>query len=125
MPDAIVIAIPDGEMRTTLRGLLECLHADLFWADSIPELLARVDDVSPDVLVLDLGMCSESPELLIGTLRRKSPSTRIVACSSESDPKDAAVIEKGIFYYAAGMDAAQLAEVVRAALHRKSGASRF
>ncbi len=56
--------------------------------------------------------------MVIAVAQKISPETRIVVCPAESGIKDAAMIEKGVFFYAAGIDAGQLTDAVRAGIRQ-------
>ncbi len=67
--------------RMGLEALLNCEHHELVGDSGSEEIIGRVYDVRPDIVLLDLDE-DETPELA-GTIASEFPSIKVIACSFE------------------------------------------
>ncbi len=114
----VVIAVRDSETRETVARGLDAEGCETRLANSTIEMLQAVVETHPAVLVFDLALEGLAPDVIIAMTHKLSPQTRIVVRPTESGMKDADVIEKGVFFYAAGIDADQLTDAVRAGIRQ-------
>jgi DNA-binding NarL/FixJ family response regulator len=110
-----------AEDRTGMRELVKLLLADeadievVGEATDGKEVLRRVSELHPDVVVLDLGLPELDGEVVLSELRRQHFSCRVVILSGQVsaisaghlvDVGAAAVVEKGVSGWEAEMVAA-------------------
>lgn len=117
-----MLALKELRDQEALTRLLKSPATRILRTASLHELVDGLVAKVPDVLVLDLHLFDVPGEDIISMIGKLSPGTRIIAYSAESTPADATAIEKGVFYYAAGVDMAGIEQAVRAALRRTLGA---
>ncbi|MBI2932565.1 MAG: response regulator [Planctomycetes bacterium] len=115
----MVLAVREGTFES-LAGSLESEGLKVLSARSGLDALSRVTRHQPRALLLDLQLCSFGSEGIIAMVHVVSPGTRIVAYSPSSAPEDAAAVESGVFFYAAGGNEAYVADALHAALAEKS-----
>lgn len=79
-------------------------------------LLNLVVDESPDILIFELGLNEQSPDVLISAIKKIRPNLKIIALSKSPSAKDADVVEQGVFYYMAKPEDEELVQVIQAAV---------
>lgn len=115
----VMIALKDAETQAYVVRSLRADGIETLEYASAFDAVKALDTHPADVIAIDLSLCAPAPEIVIEQIHKVAPETRIVACTAKSDPKDGAVVEKGIFFYAAGIDAEQLGLAIRAGLRPK------
>lgn len=96
--------------------LSERLSAERFRVSTArpgPDLIPAVRDGRPHVAVLDgVHARPDVAQLEVALLKDQSPGVRIIALSDEPSPRDAEVIEQGIFCYLGGCSLGELLRVI-------------
>lgn len=117
----VILALADVESREALARTLRLEKVGVQECGTADELLGALEKSPAMVVVFDLSLCTATCGELIHKIRGLAPAARLIVCTPHSEERDASAIEEGVFYYAAGMDAGQLAEAVRAGLRLKGG----
>ncbi|MBI2899768.1 MAG: response regulator [Planctomycetes bacterium] len=115
----VLLVEPEPGARETLVRNLKSVDVEVRSATSIRQMLEAMADRIPDVLLLNLGLEGMESEVIVSMIHMVAPDTRIVAYSPKSDPKDAAAVEGGVFFYAAGGDESYVAAAIQAALQKR------
>lgn len=111
----VLIASKDEESVRLLTASLEPLGWRLGVARTDAEIFERLSEEYPDFLVLDLETTDLKPGSLVSIIHYIAPSLRVIALTGHSSVEDAAVVEKGIFYYTSKPVGKELIELVRTA----------
>ncbi len=115
----VMIALKDAETQASVSRSLRADGIETLEYVSVFDAVKELETRPADLIAIDLALCNPTPGIVIDRIHQAAPETRIVVCTSESDPKDGDVVEKGIFFYAAGIDATQLGLAIRAGLQPK------
>jgi len=108
----VLIASKDEESVRSLAASLEPLGWRLGVARTDVEIFDRLAEEYPDFVVLDLETTDLKPAGLVSILHYIAPSLRVIALTGRSTREDAAVVEKGVFYYTAKPVGRDLVELV-------------
>ena len=70
----------------------------------------------PEIAVIDsVDMRPGAAQLEIELLKEISPEIRVIALTQQSSPRDADIVEQGIFYYMSSIAGAELIQIIEAA----------
>ena len=114
-----MLLMKDEGVRKSLSRMLRTRGVRVLECSRLPDALGNLMVQAPALLAVDLVLCRTAPEMIIEAIHKAAPETRVVICTSESEPGDAEAIEKGVFFYAAGMDVNQLGKAILAGLGLK------
>ncbi|MBI4600852.1 MAG: hypothetical protein HY721_02720 [Planctomycetes bacterium] len=112
----VLVDSPDASIGELLRERLPGSDFHVVSTQPGPAFLRTARCVLPDIAVVDrVHERAEAALLEIAVLKDARPGVRIIALSEESSPKDARVVEQGIFYYMTLPTGRELVQVIRAA----------
>jgi|GEM_PF-2159247 len=123
-PSSLLVNSPDPALAEFLERELDPARYRVLVARPGPDFVETVRRGRPQIAVLD--RVHERPNVVqieIAVLRDARPDVRIVALSSESSPKDADIVERGIFYYMTLPAGPELIRVIEAAARGSGGGS--
>lgn len=79
-------------------------------------LFDLIVEESPDILIFELGLNEDAPDVVISAIKKLRPNLKIIALSKSPSPKDADVVEQGVFYYMAIPEEEELVQVIQSAV---------
>ena len=109
----VLIASKDEESVGSLAASLEGAGCRLEIARTDAEIFEKLSEEYPDFLVLDIETTDLKPASLVSILRYIAPSLKVIALTGCSTLEDAAVIEKGVFYYTSKPVGSELVELIQ------------
>lgn|SRR3989338_3202865 len=109
----VLIASKDeGSVRSLAAGLRP-FGSRLEVARTDDEIFERIGEEYPDFLILDLETTDLKPSILVSIIHYIAPALRVIALTGHSTLEDAAVIEKGVFFYTTKPVGKELVDLVR------------
>ncbi|MBI2933537.1 MAG: hypothetical protein HYY16_17990 [Planctomycetes bacterium] len=118
----VAIAVDEIEIESCLAVEFEALSEVRVLSRCSPLAVVKALYESPaNVLVIDRLASAD----LVDLLRSLLPRMRIVFCVSRAAMEDAAIVERGVHFYAAGLGMSMLKDVVRAALNKSRNGRSF
>lgn len=109
----ILISSKDDECIRVLASNLQPFGWKLEIARADSEIFERLAEDYPDFLILDLETTDLKPASVVSIIHYIAPALRIIALTGHSSPEDAAVIEKGVFYYTTKPVGTELVELMQ------------
>lgn len=115
MKPLVVIAVEQEEIQKDLAEQLRSI-AEIRTIGCVSPIAAAktLSEAPPDVLVLGSGELASVD--LVDLIRCLRPTARIILYAPCGSDEDVSIVERGIYFYAAGVSVAELADVVRSAL---------
>lgn len=120
----ILLNVSDRELVETLKNRLPSEKFDITCAyinmgesssNQSMQIFNLVIDESPDILIFEIGLNGQTPDVIISAIKKVRPNIKIIALSRSPSTKDADVIEQGVFYYMGEPDSEELVQVIQAA----------
>ncbi len=109
----VLVASKDKESVRLLAESFETRNWELKVAHSDAEIFERLAEDYPDFLILDLETTDLKPGILVSIIHYIAPALRVIALTGHSTLEDAAVIEKGVFYYTTKPVEKELVELIQ------------
>jgi DNA-binding response OmpR family regulator len=112
----VLVSSPDGALGKLLKAGLRSPDLEVVACLPGPSFMAAARRERPDIAVID--RVDERPDaatMEVLVLKDLRSDVRIIAVSGSSSPRDARVVEHGVFYYLAAPPGAELIQVVEAA----------
>lgn len=114
-----MVNISSPQMARQLESNLHSEGIAVRRVGSVPQMFELLHYESPAVLVLDMSICRGCERMVVSAIHHLASNLRLIAYSAESYATDAAAVEAGVYFYAAGMDLSRLEEAIHAALSAK------
>lgn len=115
----VVLLLSDAGVRAAVGARLRGFGVQVVEARGVLAATEEITRTDVDVLVIDFTVLSrELMEALIEAVRQCSPRTRVVTYAADSEMWHGDVLEIGVFFYAAGLDAERLSEAILAGVRR-------
>lgn len=115
----VVLLLSDAATRGAVAERLKGCGIRVCDARGVLAATEEIASSEVDVLVVDFALLSsELMEALIVAVKQSSPRTRIVTYAAQSEMWHGDVLENGVFFYAAGLDADRLSDAILAGVRR-------
>ena len=121
LPVRIAIQSRDETVPRFLQRNLSARQFRLCVAETFEKTVAALEKEGADILIFDPEVEGDSAALAVEVLKKIQPDLKIILLSGHPSPSDAAVIEKGIFYYMPKPVGPPLVEIILAAGRRSTG----
>ncbi len=110
----VLIVDDDESLSDSLKDILEGEGYEIFLASTGAEASELVQEVSPQLAIVDLKLPDGSGTALLSELNRVAPHTTCILMTAYADVDSAVLaIEKGVFYYLRKpVDPSELVELV-------------
>ena len=126
---SILVVEDDRDMRELLETLLETEGAHVVTAGTVPMALDAVNRMSPDILVVDIGLPEQNGYVFIGRVRalddphkRSVPAIALTAYSSTTD-RDTALTSGFQMFIAKPFDTGALVDAIASAARLRKDAA--
>ncbi len=88
MQKTILVVDDDAQIREYLQKLLTTNNFDVFSAGDGSQALEMVEKVSPDLVVLDLGLPKVSGETVCVEIKKNHPTIQVIVLTAKSTSKE-------------------------------------